>query len=138
MSVVHHRHATVAGREIFYREAGPADAPVIVLLHGFPTSSFMFRNLIPELADRYRVIAPDFLGFGYSDAPPVEEFDYTFDALADHTAGLLTHLGVSRYAIYVQDYGAPVGWRNRSPPGIRACRLQSPETFVSGFPIRWP
>ena len=77
MSVVHHRHATVAGRAVFYREAGPADAPVIVLLHGFPTSSFMFRNLIPELADRYRVIAPDFLGFGYSDAPPVEEFDYT-------------------------------------------------------------
>ncbi|BBX50806.1 alpha/beta hydrolase [Mycolicibacterium poriferae] len=140
MSVVHHRHATVAGREIFYREAGPADAPVIVLLHGFPTSSFMFRNLIPELADRYRVIAPDFLGFGYSDAPPVEEFDYTFDALADHTAGLLTHLGVSRYAIYVQDYGAPVGWRLalRDPAAITAIVTQNGNGYDAGFvPSGW-
>src|SRR3569833_1055623 len=105
--MTHHRYATVAGREIFYREAGSPDLPVIVLLHGFPTSSFMFRDLIPELADRYHVIAPDYLGFGYSDAPPVEEFDYTFDALADLTAGLLSRLGITRYAIYVQDYGAP-------------------------------
>ncbi|MCK5755556.1 MAG: alpha/beta hydrolase, partial [Mycobacterium sp.] len=114
--------------------------PVIVLLHGFPTSSFMFRNLIPELADRYRVIAPDFLGFGYSDAPPVEEFDYTFDALADHTAGLLTHLGVSRYAIYVQDYGAPVGWRLalRDPAAITAIVTQNGNGYDAGFvPSGW-
>src|SRR5205809_2423717 len=111
MSQVHHRYATIAGRQLFYREAGPIDAPVIVLLHGFPTSSFMFRNLIPRLADRYRVIAPDHLGFGLSEAPPVEDFDYTFDALTDLTAELLDQLGATRYVMYVQDYGAPIGWR---------------------------
>src|SRR5262249_4714169 len=93
---VHHRYATVKGWTLFYREAGPADAPTVVLLHGFPTSSFMFRNLIPLLADRYHVIAPDHLGFGLSDSPPVGEFDYTFDALADLTAALLDQLRVTR------------------------------------------
>ena len=83
----------------------------MVLLHGFPASSFMFRHLIPVLADRYHVIAPDHLGFGLSDAPPADEFGYTFDALAGLTAGLLDQLGAGRYAMYVQDYGAPVGWR---------------------------
>ena len=108
---VHHRYASVSGRRLFYREAGRPDAPTLVLLHGFPTSSFMFRDLIPRLADSFHVIAPDHLGFGLSDAPSVEEFDYTFDALTDLTEGLLDHLGVTRYAIYVQDYGAPIGWR---------------------------
>jgi pimeloyl-ACP methyl ester carboxylesterase len=111
MTIVHHRYATVRGRRLFYREAGPADAPAVVLLHGFPASSFMFRDLIPRLADRYHVIAPDHLGFGWSDAPPAGEFGYTFDALAGLTADLLGQLGIIRYAIYVQDYGAPVGWR---------------------------
>ena len=135
MVTVHHRHATVGGRRVFYREAGDADSPVIVLLHGFPTSSFMFRNLIPELADRYRVIAPDFLGFGYSDAPSTDEFDYTFDALADHTAGLLSQLGVTRYAIYVQDYGAPVGWRLalRDPSAVTAIVTQNGNGYDAGF-----
>ena len=135
MTDVHHRYATVAGRRIFYREAGPADAPVIVLLHGFPTSSFMFRNLIPELGATYRVIAPDYLGFGYSDAPSVDEFDYTFDALADLTAQLLGQLGVSRYAIYVQDYGAPVGWRLalRDPQAITAIITQNGNGYDAGF-----
>jgi pimeloyl-ACP methyl ester carboxylesterase len=135
MSLVHHRYATIAGRQIFYREAGDVDAPVVVLLHGFPTSSFMFRHLIPELADRYRVIAPDYLGFGYSDAPPVDEFDYTFDALADLTAGLLDQLGVSRYAIYVQDYGAPVGWRLalRDPKTVTAIITQNGNGYNEGF-----
>jgi pimeloyl-ACP methyl ester carboxylesterase len=82
MAHVHHRYATVQGRQLFYREAGPSDAPVFVLLHGFPSSSFMFRELIPRLADKYHVIAPDHLGFGFSDAPAVTEFGYTFDALA--------------------------------------------------------
>ena len=99
---VHHRYATVDGRRLFYREAGTPGNPVIVLLHGFPTSSFMFRTLIPELADRYHVIAPDYLGFGYSDAPPVEEFDYTFDALADSVASLglavAFYYGITAYA----------------------------------------
>ncbi|MDZ4269278.1 MAG: alpha/beta hydrolase [Mycobacterium sp.] len=135
MTEVHHRSATVAGRRVFYREAGPADAPAIVLLHGFPTSSFMFRNLIPQLSDRYRVIAPDFLGFGYSDAPSADEFDYTFDALADVTAGLLQQLGVPRYAIYVQDYGAPVGWRLalRDPAAITAIVTQNGNGYDAGF-----
>ena len=84
---VHHRYATVDGHRIFYREAGDPGAPAIVLLHGFPTSSFMFRDLIPRLADRYHVIAPDHLGFGLSDAPSVEEFGYSFDALTDLTGG---------------------------------------------------
>ena len=132
---VHHRFATVNGRQIFYREAGAPDAPVVVLLHGFPASSFMFRNLIPELADRYRVIAPDYLGFGYSDAPSVEEFDYTFDALADSVAGLLGQLGVTRYAIYVQDYGAPVGWRLalRDPQALTAIITQNGNGYDAGF-----
>src|SRR5215813_4272376 len=111
MSTVSYRSAEVDGLKVFYREAGPAEGPVLLLLHGFPTSSFMFRDLIPQLSDRYRVIAPDHLGFGLSDAPPVEEFDYTFDALTDLTASLLAQLDVARYAIYVQDYGAPIGWR---------------------------
>jgi pimeloyl-ACP methyl ester carboxylesterase len=110
MTPVHHRYATVQGQRLFYREAGPAGAPALVLLHGFPASSFMYRDLIPALADRYHVIAPDHLGFGLSDAPPADQFSYTFDALAELTTGLLDELGVSRYAIYVQDYGAPVGW----------------------------
>jgi pimeloyl-ACP methyl ester carboxylesterase len=84
---VHHRFADVDGHRIFYREAGPADAPVLLLLHGFPTSSYMFRGLVPALADTYHVIAPDHLGFGLSDGPPVEEFDYTFDALTELTSG---------------------------------------------------
>src|SRR6266566_1007789 len=107
MPTVHYRYATVQGRRLFYREAGPAGAPAVVLLHGFPASSFMFRDLIPRLADRYHVIAPDHLGFGLSDAPPAGEFGYTFDALAGLTADLLAQLGVTRYALYVQDYGAP-------------------------------
>ncbi|MCZ2849341.1 alpha/beta fold hydrolase [Modestobacter sp. VKM Ac-2978] len=135
MAHVHHRFATVDGRQLFYREAGPADAPVVVLLHGYPTSSFMFRELIPQLADRYRVIAPDMLGFGLSDAPPVTEFDYTFDALTDLTAGLLRELGVTRYAVYVQDYGAPVGWRLalRDPEAIAAIVTQNGNGYDAGF-----
>ena len=132
---VHHRYATVDGHRLFYREAGRKDAPALVLLHGFPTSSFMFRDLIPRLADRYRVIAPDHLGFGLSDTPSVEEFDYTFDALADLTEGLLDQLGLTRYAIYVQDYGAPIGWRLalRHPQAITAIVTQNGNGYDEGF-----
>ena len=135
MHPVHHRTTTIDGHEIFYREAGPTDAPAIVLLHGYPTSSFMFRNLIPLLADRFHVVAPDHLGFGISDAPPVEEFDYTFDALADITQELLTQLGIDRYAIYVQDYGAPIGWRLaiRRPEAITAVITQNGNGYEEGF-----
>jgi pimeloyl-ACP methyl ester carboxylesterase len=132
---VHHRYATVDGQRLFYREAGPADAPAVVLLHGFPTSSFMFRDLIPQLAGSYHVIAPDHLGFGFSDAPAATDFDYTFDALADLTAHLLEQLGVDRYAIYVQDYGAPIGWRLalRTPDAITAVVTQSGNGYDEGF-----
>ena len=135
MVEVHHRYATVSGRRLFYREAGPADAPVLVLLHGFPTSSFMFRNLIPALADRYHVVAPDHLGFGYSDAPAADEFEYTFDALTDLTSALLAQLEVTRYAIYVQDYGAPIGWRLalRNPEAITAIISQNGNGYDAGF-----
>lgn len=135
MSPIHHRYATVDGRRLFYREAGAPDAPTIVLLHGFPTSSYMFRQLIPILADRYHVVAPDMLGFGLSDAPAVDEFDYTFDALASLTAGLLRSLGVGRYAIYVQDYGAPIGWRLAlaDPSAITAVVSQNGNAYDAGF-----
>jgi pimeloyl-ACP methyl ester carboxylesterase len=106
-----YRAVEVDGLNIFYREAGPKDAPVILLLHGFPTSSRMFRNLIPALADRYRLIAPDYPGFGYSAAPSADEFQYTFDHLADIMDGFVTQLGLKKYSLYVQDYGAPVGYR---------------------------
>ena len=135
MPAVHHRYATIDGHRLFYREAGDPDAPAVVLLHGFPTSSHMFRDLVPALADRHHVIAPDHLGFGLSDAPPVEEFDYTFDALTDLTAGLLRMLGVDRYAMYVQDYGAPIGWRLalRDPAAITAIVSQSGNGYDAGF-----
>ncbi|MCO1656897.1 alpha/beta fold hydrolase [Pseudonocardia humida] len=135
MVPVHHRTATVRGHRVFYREAGDPAAPAVVLLHGFPTSSRMFRGLIPALARRYRVIAPDMLGFGHSDAPDVEEFDYTFDALAEVTGELLGALGVDRYALYVQDYGAPVGWRLalRHPGAVRAIITQSGNAYEDGF-----
>ncbi|TVT05260.1 alpha/beta fold hydrolase [Amycolatopsis bartoniae] len=135
LDVVHHRYATVRGRRIFYREAGPADAPAVVLLHGYPTSSFMFRHLIPALADRYHVIAPDHLGFGLSDAPSADEFDYTFDALTELTAGLLDQLNLSRYALYVQDYGAPIGWRLAltHPEAVTAIITQNGNGYDAGF-----
>jgi pimeloyl-ACP methyl ester carboxylesterase len=106
-----------------------------MLLHGFPASSFMFRDLIPRLADRYHVIAPDHLGFGLSDAPPADEFGYTFDALAALTADLLGQLGVTRYAIYVQDYGAPVGWRLAlaGPDAVTAIITQNGNGYEAGF-----
>ena len=146
MATVHHRYATVRGRQLFYREAGPAGAPVVVLLHGFPASSFMFRDLIPLLADRYHVIAPDHLGFGLSDAPPASpspstasEFSYTFDALAGLTADLLGQLGITRYAMYVQDYGAPVGWRLalKHPERVTGLIVQNGNAYVQGLTDFW-
>jgi pimeloyl-ACP methyl ester carboxylesterase len=135
MTAVHHRYAAVNGRRLFYREAGPAAAPTVVLLHGFPASSFMFRHLIPLLADRYHVIAPDHLGFGYSEAPATDEFGYTFDALAGLTADLLDQLGAGRYALYVQDYGAPVGWRLAlaNPEAVTAVITQNGNGYEAGL-----
>jgi len=135
MVPVHHRSTTVRGHRIAYREAGDPAAPAVVLLHGFPTSSRMFRGLIPPLAQRYRVIAPDLLGFGHSDAPTVEEFDYTFDALAEVTEEFLDAVGAHRYALYVQDYGAPIGWRLalRRPDAVRAIITQNGNAYEDGF-----
>ncbi|GAA0425038.1 hydrolase [Acrocarpospora corrugata] len=131
----HHHYEIVDGQQLFYREAGSPGAPVVVLLHGFPTSSFMFRDLIPQLADRYRVIAPDYLGFGFSDAPPAGEFDYSFDVLAQLTAGLLDQLGVTEFAMYVQDYGAPIGWRLAlaNPDSVWAIVTQNGNAYEEGF-----
>jgi pimeloyl-ACP methyl ester carboxylesterase len=135
MVPIRHLTATIEGQRVFFREAGPRAAPAVVLLHGFPTSSHMFRHLIPALADRYHVIAPDHIGFGYSSAPSLEEFPYTFEALTDVTAGLLAHLGIDTYALYVQDYGAPIGWRLaiRSPDKVSAIITQNGNAYVEGF-----
>jgi pimeloyl-ACP methyl ester carboxylesterase len=132
---VHYRFADVDGHKIFYREAGSVSSPVLVLLHGFPTSSYMFRDLVPQLADRYHLVAPDHLGFGLSDAPSVDEFEYSFDALADITAALLQQLGISRYGLYVQDYGAPIGWRLalRAPEAITAIITQNGNAYEAGL-----
>lgn len=135
MVAVHHRTVEVDGLTVFYREAGPADAPVLVLLHGYPTSSYMFRHLIPALAGPYRVIAPDHIGFGRSSAPSVGQFPYTFDALAEVTGRFLAMLDVDRYAIYVQDYGAPVGWRLAlaDPDAVVAVVSQNGNAYEEGF-----
>ncbi|WP_328630825.1 alpha/beta fold hydrolase [Streptomyces sp. NBC_00356] len=134
-STVHHRTATINGLDVFYREAGDPKAPAVVLLHGFPTSSHMFRNLIPALADRYHVIAPDHIGFGQSAMPALRDFPYTFGALADVTSGLLQHLRIDRFAIYVQDYGAPIGWRLalKDPERITAVITQNGNAYEEGF-----
>jgi pimeloyl-ACP methyl ester carboxylesterase len=131
----HFGTVTVDGTRIFYREAGPKDAPTILLLHGYPSSSFMFRNLIPLLADRYHLVAPDYPGFGYSDAPSPERFAYTFDHLADVTEKFTDALGLHRYALYMQDYGGPVGFRLavRHPERVSALIVQNANAYDEGF-----
>ena len=134
-----HRSTTVAGLDIFYREAGPADAPVVVLLHGFPSSSHMYRGLIPALADRYRVIAPDLPGFGLSAMPPRTAFGYGFAAFAEIVDALLAQLGATQYALYVMDYGAPVGFRLalRHPERITALVVQNGNAYEAGMGDFW-
>jgi pimeloyl-ACP methyl ester carboxylesterase len=130
----HYRTTKACGLEIFYREAGPADAPVLLLLHGFPSSSHMFRELIPLLAQRHRLIAPDYPGFGYSAAPDPREFRYTFDRLADVVEEFTAALRLERYAIYLQDYGGPVGFRlaTRHPERVRALIVQNANAYEEG------
>lgn len=136
---IYHRYATVGGVKIFYREAGPKDAPVLLLLHGFPTSSHMFRNLMPLLADRYRVIAPDYPGYGQSDAPDHASFTYTFAHYTDLMDGLLTQLGATEYALYVMDYGAPVGYRLalKHPQRVSALIVQNGNAYTEGLGAFW-
>ncbi|MGW4462909.1 alpha/beta fold hydrolase [Micromonospora sp. NPDC004704] len=135
MIPVHHRTAKVDGFEVFYREAGAPTSPTLVLLHGFPTSSHMFRELIPALADRYHLVAPDHLGFGYSSDPSPAEFPYSFDSLTDVTAKLLDQLKIRRYAVYMHDYGAPIALRLflRKPDQISAIISQSGNAYMEGF-----
>jgi pimeloyl-ACP methyl ester carboxylesterase len=125
----------VDGVNLFYREAGKPEKPTIVLLHGFPTSSHMFRNLIPLLADRFHVIAPDYPGFGHSEAPPADKFQYTFDHLAQLIATLIEHAGVTRYYLYLQDYGGPIGFRiaTKHPERIAGLVIQNANAYEEGL-----
>jgi pimeloyl-ACP methyl ester carboxylesterase len=137
--VTHYRTAKVEGRQVFYREAGDPNAPSLLLLHGFPTSSHMFRDLIPLLADRYHVVAPDLPGFGFSDAPARSDFDYTFDTLARVMDGFTRTVGLTRYALYVFDYGAPIGFRMalRNPERITAIISQNGNAYEKGLSQGW-
>ena len=139
ITVTHYRTASVEGHSIFYREAGPADGPAVLLLHGFPTSSHMFRNLIPVLANRYHVIAPDYLGFGNSDAPDHTTFAYTFAHYADIVDSFLGQIGVQHYAMYVMDYGAPVGYRLalKHPDRVSALVVQNGNAYAEGLRDFW-
>jgi pimeloyl-ACP methyl ester carboxylesterase len=131
---IHYRTVSVRGVEIFYREAGSPDRPTILLLHGFPTSSHMFRDLIPLLADRYHLIAPDYPGFGYSARPTPGEFEYTFDHLADVMEQFVDMLGLTRYSLYMQDFGGPVGFRlaARRPQQVRSLIIQNANAYEEG------
>jgi len=131
-----YHYGSVSGRKLFYREAGSKNTPTIVLLHGFPSSSHMFRDLIPKVSERFHVIAPDYIGFGYSDAPEATQFKYTFDNLAEHVEKLLfEELGLKRFSIYVQDYGAPIGYRiaSRRPNAIEGIVVQNGNAYAEGI-----
>jgi pimeloyl-ACP methyl ester carboxylesterase len=132
---VTHRTVKVGDLDVFYREAGPKGAPAILLLHGFPTSSQMFRNLIPLLADRYRVVAPDYPGYGHSSVPSRESFAYTFDNLAKVIDAFTQQVGLTRHALYVQDYGAPVGYRlaTAHPERVTAIVVQNGNAYDEGL-----
>ena len=139
MTAIKYRTADVDGLTIFYREAGAADAPVLLLLHGFPSASHMFRDLIPLLADRFRIIAPDLPGFGQSDMPPRSDFTYTFDRVADVIDRFTEVIGLKRFAIYVFDYGAPTGFRiaARHPDRITAIVSQNGNAYEEGLSDGW-
>jgi pimeloyl-ACP methyl ester carboxylesterase len=135
MMAVHYRTVHVDGLDIFYREAGSTAAPTILLLHGFPTSSHMFRDLIPLLADRYHLVAPDYPGFGNSSAPPISEFNYTFEHLTQVIQDFTDAIGMHKYSLYVQDFGGPVGFRlaARRPANIQALIIQNANAYTEGM-----
>lgn len=134
-SQVHYRTVEVDGLDLFYREAGPRDAPTVLLLHGFPTSSHMFRDLIPKLADHYHVLAPDYPGYGNSPAPPVDQYEYTFDHLAEVIDQFTQQVGANRYSIYLMDYGAPVGFRlaAKHPEKVQSLIIQNGNAYDEGI-----
>jgi pimeloyl-ACP methyl ester carboxylesterase len=129
----------VNGLDIFYREAGPKDAMSILLLHGFPTSSHMFRNLIPALSDKFHLVAPDYPGFGNSSMPKIDEFDYTFDNIAEIIDTFTQKIGLKSYAMYVMDYGAPVGYRIavKHPERVQALIVQNGNAYEEGLREFW-
>jgi pimeloyl-ACP methyl ester carboxylesterase len=137
-TTTYHR-TSVDGVGVFYREAGPKDAPTIVLLHGFPSSSREFDTLMPLLATRYHLIAPDFPGFGHSDAPPPSSYTYTFDHLAETTNGLLEQLGIGKYSLFLHDYGGPVGFRIMlaHPERLQALIISNANAYKEGLGAKW-
>jgi len=139
MTTINYRTADVEGLKLFYREAGRADAPMLLLLHGFPSAGHMFRDLIPQLADRFHVIAPDLPGFGQSDMPERTKFSYTFDHIAGAIDRFTEAIGLGRFAIYVFDYGAPTGFRLavRHPERITAIISQNGNAYVEGLSDGW-
>jgi len=140
MTKTKNQSITVDGQKIFYREAGDKEnTPTILLLHGFPTSSHMFRNIIPALADKFHLVAPDYPGFGYSSMPSLGEFEYTFDHIADIVDKFITKIGVEKYSLYVMDYGAPVGFRLavKHPEKIEALIVQNGNAYVEGLGEFW-
>lgn len=139
MTSIHYRKADVDGLKVFYREAGPVDAKALLLLHGFPTAGHMFRELIPALSDRFRVLAPDLPGFGQSDMPSRDRFSYTFAKLAEVIERFTEVIGLARFAIYVFDYGAPTGFRLavRHPERITAIISQNGNAYEEGLSDGW-
>lgn len=134
-----HKTIDIDGVNIYYREAGPVNAPTILLLHGFPTSSHMFRELIPALSDRYHLIAPDYPGFGNSDQPAMDKFDYSFDNLANVMEKLVAKLGVKKYSVYLMDYGAPIGFRlaAKNPEQVSSLIVQNGNAYTEGLREFW-
>ncbi len=134
-----HRTVEIDGLDIFYREAGPTDAPTVLLLHGFPTSSHMFRNLIPRLSDRFHLVAPDFPGFGASSMPSMDEFEYSFDNIAKVVEKFVDKLGINSYSIYLMDYGAPVGYRVAAnhPERVESLIVQNGNAYDEGLREFW-
>jgi len=133
--MTHYRTVEIDAHKIFYREAGDPKNPTLLLLHGFPASSFMFRGLIQQLSDQFHLVAPDYPGFGYSDAPPRGEFAYTFDHLADVIETFADHIALARYALYMQDFGGPVGFRlaSRRPDKISFLVVQNANAYEEGL-----
>jgi pimeloyl-ACP methyl ester carboxylesterase len=139
MTPTRFRTVDIGGLDVFYREAGPSDAPAVLLLHGFPSSSRTWQPLIDQLADRYRMVAPDYPGFGHSDAPPANSFSYTFDHLAEIIEQFTDEIGLTRYSLAVQDYGGPVGMRLalRRPERLSALIVQNAVCHEGGLGPLW-